>query len=94
MFFFLKAIIRLDKALDLFYDDDVESAVIPICLPWNENYVGRDLSDGAVMSVTGWGRVTNSKHDTKLSYEKHNVPTPLLPKIRCPFGIQSRMPKS
>ena len=83
--FILKAIIRLDKPLGLFYDDDVESAVIPICLPWNDNDVGRNLSNGAVMTVTGWGRVTNSKHDTKLSYEKHNVPTPLLQKLDVPL---------
>ena len=37
------------------------------------------------MTVTGWGRVTNSKHDTKLSYEKHNVPTPLLQKLDVPL---------
>ena len=36
------------------------------------------------MTVTGWGRVTNNKHETKLSYEKHNVPTPILQKLDIP----------
>ena len=38
-----------------------ESNIKPICLPWNFNDPGRRISDGDILRVLGWGRVTNNK---------------------------------
>ena len=33
----------------------------PICLPWNSNDPGRRINDRDILTVLGWGRVTNDK---------------------------------
>ena len=40
------ALIRLDKAVPLHFEDQGVSGAQPICLPWNENDVGRNTKDG------------------------------------------------
>ena len=40
------ALIRLDKAVPLYFEDKGLSGVKPICLPWNENDPGRETIDG------------------------------------------------
>ena len=85
MILFLPALIRLDKPLPFYYDDDVESAVIPVCLPWNENDIGRKLTDGANLTVTGWGRSTNNEIENQINLAKFSVPTAHLQKLDVPL---------
>ena len=68
-----------------YYDDDVKSAVIPVCLPWNENDIGRKLTDGANLTVTGWGRSTNNEIENQINLAKFSVPTAHLQKLDVPL---------
>ena len=56
------ALIRVKQPIP-FYDpkNPKESNVKPICLPWNFNDPGRNIFDGDILRVLGWGRVTNNK---------------------------------
>ena len=40
------ALIRLDNAVPIYFEDPDISGVKPICLPWNENDVGRKTKNG------------------------------------------------
>ena len=44
--------------MPLYYDDNVNSIVTPVCLPWEPNSVGRNLTEGSVLTVTGWSRIS------------------------------------
>ena len=79
------ALIRLDKPLQFYYDAEVQTAVIPICLPWNEGDVGRNLTNGTIITVAGWGRSTNLEHLTKINVALYNAPTPYLQKLDVPL---------
>lgn len=82
---FLSALIRLNEPLPFYYDDDVKSAVIPVCLPWNENDIGRNLEAGIKLTVTGWGRSTNNEYTNRFNIANYNVPTTLLQKLEIPL---------
>ena len=82
---FLSALIRLNEPLPFYYDDDVKSAVIPVCLPWNENDIGRNLEAGIKLTVTGWGRSTNNEYTNRFNIANYNVPTTLLQKLDIPL---------
>ena len=82
---FFSALIRLNEPLPFYYDDDVKSAVIPVCLPWNENDIGRDLNAGVKLTVTGWGRSTNDEYTNRFNLANYNVPTTLLQKLDIPL---------
>jgi len=82
---FLSALIRLNEPLPFYYDDDVKSAVIPVCLPWNKNDIGRDLNAGVKLTVTGWGRSTNDEYTNRFNLANYNVPTTLLQKLDIPL---------
>jgi len=79
------ALIRLNEPLPFYYDDDVKSAVIPVCLPWNKNDIGRDLNAGVKLTVTGWGRSTNDEYTNRFNLANYNVPTTLLQKLDIPL---------
>lgn len=91
---FFPAIIRLDKPIPLYYDEkdnDVQSAVVPVCLPLEDNDVGRNLADGDRLTVTGWRRTRNSQFQTNFTLFQQNEPTgilqkrviPILSKVEC-----------
>ena len=73
------------------YDDGFQSYVMPVCLPWNGNDVGRNLADGDRLTVTGWRRTRNSQFRTNLTLLQQNEPTgilqkrviPILSKVEC-----------
>ena len=83
--YFFSALIRLDEQLPFYYDDDVKSAVIPVCLPWNENDIGRNLTAGVNLTVTGWGRSTNDEYTNRFNLAKFSVPTTKLQKLDVPL---------
>ena len=52
------ALIRVAQPMSLFDED--ESAVVPVCLPWEAGNVVENLVEDDKLTVTGWGKVTNN----------------------------------
>ena len=52
--------------MPLYYDDKVDSIVIPVCLPWEPNSIGRNLTEESVLTVTGWSRISKDPFQNSL----------------------------
>ena len=63
------------------YENPKLSNVRPICLPWSINDPGRELVDGDMLKVLGWGRVTNDR--TEACSKKY---PPVLQEVNVPFN--------
>ena len=83
------ALIRLDEPVPLFRENQAESSVIPVCIPWGEddpgNYI---LEDGANTIITGWGRRTNDRDVAAAEFQQFSVSTPVLLQVRLPVANQ------
>ena len=65
------ALIRLDEPVLLYQEDQRKSAVMPVCIPWNENDPGNYiLEDGANTLITGWGRRTNDSNAAAAEFQE------------------------
>jgi hypothetical protein len=51
--------------------------VSPICLPWNSNNPGFDLTKVKEAIITGWGRVSNDDAQVNQNFRDFNAPTRL-----------------
>ena len=60
------ALIRLNEAVPLFQENPSESYANPICLSWLEEDPLRELKEGKLAIVSGWGRTT--RHTVILEY--------------------------
>ena len=66
-------------------NNEIESFVSPICLPWNFADPGFSLKGGDTATVTGWGRVTNNVTISKENYKQYRVASRTLQKIELPI---------
>ena len=74
------ALIRVAQPMTLFDED--ESAVVPVCLPWNAGTVVEDLVEDDKLTVTGWGKVTNSVRYTLAQLKRFRVSERKLQKLQ------------
>ena len=54
------------------FDED-ESAVVPVCLPWEAGNGVETLVEDDKLTVTGWGRVTNDVQYTLSQLRRFKV---------------------
>ena len=77
----------MDKPVPLFKEDPTKSAVIPVCIPWNDTNPGYYiLEDNATTLITGWGRRSNDLDVAKAEFDQFRVSTPILQKVRLPVA--------
>ena len=65
------ALIRVAKAMTLFDED--ESAVVPVCLPWEAGNVVENLVEDDKLTVTGWDKITNEVRYTLAQLRRFQV---------------------
>jgi len=81
------ALVRLDGSIKLFTDDNLGSAVVPVCLPWKTNEPKlSNIEDSSDLTITGWGRVTNNNYKSKRAYLELSVATRTLRKVELPIA--------
>ena len=69
-------------------EDPINSAVMPVCLPWNKKDPKLDsLKVRKKLSITGWGRTTESSYRNLQNYLKDSVGTKTLRKIQIPVTM-------
>ena len=78
------ALIRVNESIPLHDEDPKLSNVRPICLPWSINDPGRELVDGDILKVLGWGRVTNDNRDF-LSIKSLGAASAVLQQLDVPY---------
>ena len=74
------ALIRVAQPMTLFDED--ESAVVPVCLPWTAGTVVENLGEDDKLTVTGWGKVTNSVRYTLAQLKRFRVSERKLQKLQ------------
>jgi hypothetical protein len=79
------ALIRLDEAVPLSYEDPAKSSVSPVCLPWASNDPGKDYVPGDLATITGWGRITNNAQISFANYLKFKILNLKLLKLQVPL---------
>jgi len=84
------ALLRLEKEVPLFSDNPKVSFASPVCLPWNETDIGRNMSSGDRALVTGWGQTTNDLVKFNSQFLRARVGSRILRKVKVPIlGNQS-----
>jgi len=81
------ALVRIRGEIKLFGvgDDGMDSFVSPVCLPWNSNDPGHDVTTGDKTTVTGWGRMTNNATVSSENYKQFNAASRTLQKVELPI---------
>ena len=80
------ALIRVNETIPLYDENPKLSNVRPICLPWSINDPGRELVDGDMLKVLGWGRTTNDRVQGCLDLKKYSAGAPVLQEVNAPFN--------
>lgn len=84
------ALLRLDKRIVSYLENETDSAVMPVCLPWSRNDPGRVLRANDKLIVTGWGRVTNNKRLSNKNYLDFRAATRILMRLVVPGISRSK----
>ena len=80
------ALIRIEKAVPLHQENEFESSVSPICLPWNTN-VDMETREDQIATVAGWGRTTRRKTENSLrNLLKNNINVKVLQELYIPIA--------
>ena len=72
--------------MPLFLENPKISNVIPVCLPWKPEDPGNQFHDDDLMTVTGWGRITNNRDFNRNNLLRFNVSTRTLQKLSLPIA--------
>ena len=62
--------------------ENIDSYVLPVCLPWMPENPGYFLKPREKLTATGWGK-TNEKENER-NYDKFNAKTDVLQKVKLP----------
>jgi len=85
------ALLRLDQPVPLFNENPDESAVMPVCLPWDDDYLApvpvEDFA-GLKATVTGWGRTTNNQAKFQEDFIKNKAGSLILQEVKVPINSQ------
>ena len=80
------ALIRIEEAVPLHQENEFESTVSPICLPWNTK-VDMETQEDQIAKVAGWGRTTRRKTDNSdRNVLKNNINVKVLQELNIPIA--------
>jgi secreted trypsin-like serine protease len=80
------ALIRINDAVPLHQENEFESSISPICLPWNTN-VDMETREDQIATVAGWGRTTRRKTENSLrNLLKNNILVKVLQELDLPIA--------
>ena len=65
------ALIRINDAVPLHQENEFESSVSPICLPWNTN-VDMETQENQIATVAGWDRTVRRKTQSSQRFVLNN----------------------
>ena len=65
------ALIRIEEAVPLYQENEFQSSVSPICLPWNTN-LDKETQEDQYARGAGWGRTVGKKSDETLQNVLNN----------------------
>ena len=72
--------------MPLHQENEFESSVSPICLPWNTN-VDMETREDQIATVAGWGRTTRRKTENSLrNLLKNNILVKVLQELDLPIA--------
>ena len=85
------ALIRLNEAVPLFQENPSESYANPICLSWLEDDPLRELKEGKLAIVSGWGRTTRKeRRGTIKSLIELSAGSEVLQRVRVPIANKEK----
>ena len=85
------ALIRLNEAVPLFQENPSESYANPICLSWLEEDPLRELKEGKLAIVSGWGRTTRKeRRGTIKSLIELSAGSEVLQRVRVPIANKEK----
>ena len=85
------ALIRVNEMIPLYNENDPKiSNVIPVCLPWNINDPGRQITVEDKLIGLGWGKVTNNNVLHLKRFLRNRAGAGILQQLKVP-GISKRV---
>ena len=61
---------------------------MPVCLPWKKTDPKIDsIDENSLLTITGWGKITNDNRKSLKAYEDYSVATRTLRKVEIPITI-------